>query len=201
MNSRNDQPTVFSILKPENRDWARSLRIPALYDSLNSPVDYLYNLATNIFPEYDTSTQIPTNEENENAVKKAKLKHVRTIFKYYGIEEPDHWSPIVKLTLSHNKDEQESILSFNKAIENLQLYLNPDPEFRSKLVHDIEEKYKECESLAQELDSVAQEDKFYREKLLEIEKLIQNHQGSEVNKVRTIIDKLLHPVRQQYLTT
>lgn len=201
MNTKNDQPTVFNILKPENRDWVRSLRIPALYESLNSPVDYLYNLTTNIFTEYDTSAPNPENSGNENAIKKAKLKHVRTIFKNYGIDEPDHWSPIVKLTLDSNKDDQESIIAFNKAIENLQLYLNPDPEFRSKLVYDIDEKYKECESLAKELDSVAQEDKFYRDKLLEIEKLIQNKKGSEVNKVRDIIDRLLHPIKQNYLTT
>ena len=83
----------------------------------------------------------------------------------------------------------------------MQLYLNPDPEFRSKLVYDIEEKYKECESLAQELEAVAQEDKFYKDKLSEIEKLIKDKQGEDVNKVRSIIDKLLHPVKQQYLTS
>lgn len=201
MNIKNDQQTVFNILKAENRDWARSLRIPVLYESLNSPVDYLYNLCINIFPEYEPSTPIPNGDESESAVKKAKLKRVRTIFKNYGITEPEHWSPIVKLTLNHIKEDQEPIISFNKAIESLQLYLNPDPEFRSKLVYDIEEKYKECESLAQELEAVAQEDKFYKDKLSEIEKLIKDKQGEDVNKVRSIIDKLLHPVKQQYLTS
>lgn len=197
----NDQPTVFNILKPENREWVRSLRIPALYESLNSPVDYLFNLSINIFPEFDTNTSIPANESSDNAIKKAKLKHVRTIFKNYGINEPDHWSPIVKLTLEHDKDDQDSIRTFNVVIENLKLYLIPDPEFRSKLASDIDERYKECQALAQELELVAQEDKFYKDKLLEIEKLIQDKQGKEVSKVRTIIDKLLHPVRQHNLTT
>ncbi|OHS94639.1 hypothetical protein TRFO_11030 [Tritrichomonas foetus] len=198
---------VMKLMEPDNRDWIRWLRIPALYshEARHDAVYYLFTLCTSIFIDFK-SYQQEDPDEDPQITRTNRLKYIRSIYNFYGIQQPTHWSPILNLSVDEEDNQDQELLMFNEAIKNLRYYLTPDQEFRKELQRDIEARYTRCENLAEELENVAAEDRFYRDKFERIQKFLKDKKDKDKAVVQSIIDALFDPnqannTRSRSLTT
>ena len=207
---------IMALLEPENRDWAKFLRIPALFSkgARSDVVEYLFTLCTSIFIDFKPYVEDEPADDNDDSRVTArrvnKLKHVRAIFDYYGIQSPAHWSPILSIRPDSHGDQMSSLVMFNEAIKHLKYYLTPNQEFRKDLAKDIEARYARCEGLANELEGVANEDRFYRDKFKRLQEFVNSLAENkklvkERETVNNLIERLFDPnppgYRSRSLTT
>ena len=154
---------VTLIIDDSNLEWIRTLKLVQMSKSV-SPAAFLYRLGEHMFPDM----AFPSTPDDKEMLYSMKL-----VFAEYGIAQGARWSPVLKLCKVQNyEDDVEGIEAFNGLLKSLRVFFTPDQKFRKSLARNVEERRLLCQELAKELNNLADENQFYREKVQRIQAVV-----------------------------
>ena len=169
----------YDMLNTKNKMWVDSLQIPSLKGGIGCkhPSDFLVILCQSIFK--DSEPYQPSKDAPEKKHQR-ELTYVRSIYKYYNITQPEHWSPIKDISEVALEDvNNPGVFAFNQAVDGLRNYLTPTEDFINLLKEDIADRSLNCKNMAEEVISVTDECKFYSNKLDSIQEFVSQMHDSE----------------------
>lgn len=160
------------MLNLKNRNWVDKLYISELKGgrSCRHPSDFLVILCQNIFKEYEP--YYPTKATPDKK-RKSALSYVRSLFEFYHIQQPEHWSPIRDIEqVDPNDVNNPGVFSFNQAVDGIRNYLTPSDEFVKILHNDIASRTVNISAISEEIDAVSDECAFYDEKIKQLREYV-----------------------------
>ncbi|EAY15201.1 hypothetical protein TVAG_201950 [Trichomonas vaginalis G3] len=169
----------YEMLNLKNKAWVDTLYIPELKDehSCAHPSDFLVILCQNIFKEYEPYHPVKSSPDKK---RKSSLTYVRSLYEFYKITQPDHWSPIRDIEeVDINDVSNTGVFSFNQAIDGIRNYLTPSAEFLKALSADIESRKQNATAISMEIQSVAEECAYYDEKISKLKEYVNNMDPSD----------------------
>ena len=178
----------YQMLNVKNKQWVDSLHIPTLKEGIGikHPADFLLTLSHSFFKDQEPFQ--PSKVTTEKKIQK-ELAYVRSIFEYYHITQPEHWSPIRDIGEVAIEDvSNKGVFSFNQAIDGLRNFLTATSEFTKTLKNDIVERSANCKNMSDEIITVSEECSFYDKK---IESLTELANGLEDDELKSTLLGLL----------
>lgn len=167
----NESVNPYNLLSNRNKEWINSFIISdtIILSSKGLHIcDFLVNLCRFLFQDYE-----PFVETDDHKTKKRQrsLTYVRSLFEFYKIKQPEHWSPMIKFEDVEGGDE-DGVDSFNQAVDGIREYLDPSDDFLNDLYNNLKIRSDVCFRITRDIKDVADEVEFYAAKIDKINKLI-----------------------------
>ena len=169
----------YDMLNVKNKNWIDTLQIPNLKGGIGCkhPSDFLVILCQAIFKDFEPYQPSKVTPEKK---RQKELTYVRSIYKYYNILQPEHWSPIRDIEEVAIEDtNNEGVFAFNQAVDGLRNYLTPTKDFIALLKDDIAGRTINCQKMSEEVVNVSEECNFYDNKIAQLQEYISGMNSCE----------------------